>query len=93
VLQHLSQGRPFNQNVEGHTFQQFEALAKIREEGDQLIDWTNDKEVYKHIEKPYWEKVENQIGEEEKVEYAADLNANMYGNGFGMPHQPLQDAN
>jgi len=31
VLQQLSQGVPFNQNVEGHTFEQFEALANKRE--------------------------------------------------------------
>jgi hypothetical protein len=28
--------------------------------------------------------VENQIGKEVKVEYAADLNAKRFGNGFGM---------
>jgi hypothetical protein len=28
--------------------------------------------------------VENQLGEEVRVEYAADLNARRFGNGFGM---------
>jgi hypothetical protein len=28
--------------------------------------------------------VENQVGNNVKVEYAADLNADIYGNGFGM---------
>jgi len=28
--------------------------------------------------------VENQVGNNVKVEYAADLNASTYGNGFGM---------
>ena len=28
--------------------------------------------------------VENQVGNNVKVEYAADLNASIYGNGFGM---------
>ena len=27
------------------------------------------------------------MGEEEKVEYMADLNASVYGSGFGMPNQ------
>lgn len=31
--------------------------------------------------------VENQMGKETKIEYAADLNAKRYGSGFGMPNQ------
>jgi hypothetical protein len=28
--------------------------------------------------------VENQVGEEVRVEYAADLNSKKYGSGFGL---------
>ncbi len=35
--------------------------------------------------------VENQIGTSLKVEYAADLNANKFGSGFGTKHQKILD--
>ena len=54
------------------------------EEDDKDIDWSDDKQIYEKIEKEYWDMVENQVGNNVKVEYAADLNADIYGNGFGM---------
>jgi [histone H3]-trimethyl-L-lysine4 demethylase len=40
-------------------------------------------EEFWKIEKEYWNYVENQMGEEIKVEYAADLPVKIYGSGFG----------
>ena len=62
-------------------------MAQDNEECDKDIDWSNDDEIYGKIEKEYWEIVDNQIGEEKRVEYAADLNANVYGSGFGNKKQ------
>jgi histone demethylase JARID1 len=61
--------------------------------GDQAIDWTNDSEVYEHIEKQYWNLVENQVGDLTRVEYAADLNASIYGSGFGNYNHPWNFKN
>ena len=47
------------------------------------LDWENDHVIYEKIENKYWDLVENQIGANVKVEYAADLNANKFGSGFG----------
>ena len=88
ILQKLSQGVPFNQNTDGHSFKEFEALSREREKGDSEINWDDDEEIYEKIETDYWNKVENQVGEEEKVEYAADLNAKKYGSGFGTKTMP-----
>jgi hypothetical protein len=41
--------------------------------------------VFDSIETDYWNLVENQMGGDYQVEYAADLNAKKFGNGFGMP--------
>lgn len=68
-------------------------MALQNEEIDKHIDWKDDKEVFKHIETQYWDFVENQVGDRYKVEYAADLNADKFGNGFGMPNQKLIDEN
>jgi hypothetical protein len=65
----------------------------MKQEACDDINWSDDNEIFKHIEKQYWDYVENQIGDDYKVEYAADLNAQVYGNGFGMPNQKAQDAN
>lgn len=64
VLQKLSQGLPFTHNKEGYTFKEFEAMATQNEAGDANIDWADDDEVYRNIEKSYWDLVENQIGED-----------------------------
>lgn len=93
MLQHLSQGKPFNQNLEGHSFAEFQAIAVEREKVDEAVDWTDDSDIYKHVETQYWNYVENQVGSEYRVEYAADLNADLFGNGFGMPNQKLVDKN
>lgn len=45
------------------------------EKEDEHVDWSSDKEIFNKIESQYWNMVENQVGEEYKVEYAADLNA------------------
>jgi len=60
---------------------------------DDDIDWSNDEQIYKRVERQYWKFVEYQEGEEYKVEYAADLNASKFGNGFGMRGQKVLDAN
>lgn len=78
---------PFDQNLEGHTFEEFKEIAKKREKEDEHIDWEDDQAIYDHIEENYWNYVENQMGSPIKVEYAADLNASKYGNGFGMKNQ------
>jgi hypothetical protein len=67
----------------GHTFKDFQRIAKEREREDEDIDWDDDQEVYDRIERKYWEIVDNQVGKELKVEYAADLDAGRYGSGFG----------
>ena len=58
-------------------------MAKDIEQGDNDIDWSKDEQIFGKIEKEYWDIVDNQIGDERRVEYAADLNANIYGSGFG----------
>lgn len=68
-------------------------MAQRQEKLDEHVDWSSDKEVYNHIEKDYWNYVENQVGEEYRVEYAADLSADRYGNGFGMPTQKVLHKN
>lgn len=45
VLQKLSQGVPFAQNNKGHTFEEFNQMAEIREKEDNF-DWSDDKIVY-----------------------------------------------
>jgi len=39
----LSQGVPFNQNLKGHSFQEFKQIAQKKEKCDEAIDWTDDK--------------------------------------------------
>lgn len=63
------------------------------EAGDDKIDWTNDNAVYDHVEKQYWNLVENQVGDCTRVEYAADLNANQFGSGFGNYNHPWNFKN
>ena len=89
VLQKLSQGVPFDQNLGGHRFKDFKEISIRREKEDEAIDWTDDQEIFNHIEPKYWNYVENQVGEEVKVEYAADLNAKKYGSGFGLKSQAI----
>jgi histone demethylase JARID1 len=48
-------------------------------------------EFYQKIEKEYWDKVDNQIGENKIVEYAADLATNKFGSGFGTRNQKILD--
>ena len=84
VLQKLSQGVPFDQNLGGHRFKDFRDISIRREQEDQHVDWSNDQEIFNYIEPKYWNHVENQTGEEQKVEYAADLNSKKYGSGFGL---------
>jgi hypothetical protein len=59
VLQKLAQGQPFHQNRVGHTFEDFQRIAKEREKEDEHIDWDNDQEIYEHIERKYWDIVDN----------------------------------
>lgn len=87
VLQKLSQGVPFDQNLNGHRFRDFKEISVRREKEDEHIDWSDDYEVFNHIEGKYWDHVEHQLGEEVKVEYAADLNSKKYGSGFGLKDQ------
>jgi hypothetical protein len=91
VLQKLSQGVPFDQNLQGHRFKDFQEISRRREQEDEHIDWSCDTAVFNHIEPKYWDLVENQVGEEVKVEYAADLNAKKYGSGFGHKNQAILD--
>ena len=70
--------------MNGHRFKDFKAISEVREKGDENLDWDDDQEIYSHIEADCWNHVENQVGDQIKVEYAADLNAKKYGNGFGM---------
>lgn len=79
---------PFDQNYEGHTFKDFRAMADIVEKEDRNLNWNNDKEIFNKIETQYWNYVENQVGDQMTIEYAADLNANQYGNGFGTKNMP-----
>ena len=39
-------------------------MALKLERGDEQIDWNNDKDVFNSMEKEYWDKVENQVGED-----------------------------
>lgn len=78
---------PFNQNLNGHTFKDFQNIAAMKEKEDEHLDWQDDRDIFNNIESKYWDYVEHQIGEEYKVEYAADLNARQYGSGFGMKGQ------
>lgn len=59
------------------------------EKDDEGIDWTKDKEIFNKVETEYWNFVENQVGKDYRVEYAADLNASQFGNGFGMKNQKV----
>lgn len=83
VLQDLSQGKPFDQNSEGHTFPDFVAISRELEEGDKC----ETPEDYWKIEKDYWNMVENQVGPRMRVQYAADLNVKQFGSGFGCKDQ------
>ncbi|CDW79070.1 lysine-specific demethylase 5b [Stylonychia lemnae] len=85
ILQDLAQGKPFNQNHSGHTLSEFAQLSKKLDEPD------CDPHDYWAIEKEYWKYVENQMGPLMKVEYAADLNVQLYGSGFGREGQQVQD--
>eukprot|EP00347_Sterkiella_histriomuscorum_P014216 403361728 len=60
ILQELSQGKPFNQNQAGYTFQEFVKRSQELEINDQNPD-------YKQIERDYWNFVENQVGPEMKI--------------------------
>lgn len=71
--------------MDGHTFGEFREMSNKMEKDDQGIDWTKDSDIFNKIETEYWNYVENQVGIDYRVEYAADLNANKFGNGFGMP--------
>ena len=73
----------------GHTFKEFQEIAKGYEKGDDHIDWSNDTDVYMNIEKSYWDHVDNQMGKDLKVEYAADLDAKRFGSGFGNRTQKI----
>jgi len=64
VLQQLALSRPFNQNDEGHTYSEFQKMAQIIED---------DKDSVEKIELDYWDMVDNQMGPEKLIEYAADL--------------------
>ena len=48
-------------------------------------------EEFWKIEKDYWNHVENQQGEDIRVEYAADLPVTTYGSGFGREGQRVFD--
>ena len=50
VLQKLSQGVPFDQNLNGHRFKDFREIADKREQEDDHIDWSNDHEVFAQVE-------------------------------------------
>eukprot|EP00347_Sterkiella_histriomuscorum_P022301 403330965 len=84
ILQELSQGKPFNQNQAGYTFQEFVKRSQELEINDQNPD-------YKQIERDYWNFVENQVGPEMKVEYAADLPTQTFGSAFGRHGQKIYD--
>ena len=73
----------------GHRFKDFKEISIKREKEDEGIDWTDDQAIFSHIEPKYWNHVENQVGDEIKVEYAADLNSKKYGSGFGLKNQKL----
>ena len=92
VLQKLSQGKPFSQNFAGYTFREFKEMAEEIEKGDDHIDWSNDTDIYMHVEKQYWELVNNNQGSEWKIEYASNLDAYKYGSGFGCPNQKIIHA-
>ena len=51
-------------------------MYQDRECEDDHIDWEDDQDIYSHVERNYWNLVENQMGKEMRVEYAADLDAN-----------------
>jgi len=61
-------------------------MADKLEKGDAHVDWSSDKEVYEHIEKQYWDYVENQVEDDFCVQYAADLDSSVFGNGLGLPN-------
>ena len=58
-LQKLAQGTPFHQNHAGHTFKEFQQMAREIEQCDDHLDWSKDDEVYGKIEKEYWDIVDN----------------------------------
>lgn len=58
--------QPFNQNNDGQTFQEFVKLSQELEKDDP-------NPSYQQLERDYWNFVENQVGPQIKVEYAADL--------------------
>ena len=67
VLQELSQGKAFKQNNVGRSYAEFESLAAQHEEP------LATKEDFDQLEKHYWDMVENQVGPQMRVEYAADV--------------------
>ena len=64
VLQKLAQGVPFKYNTEGHTLAEYKEMAAKLERGDDKIDWSDDQDVFRSLEKEYWDKVENQVGDD-----------------------------
>jgi len=64
-------------------------MSKTLEKVDKHVNWKSDKDVYDKVERQYWDIVENQVGEDYRVEYAADLDAIKYGSGFGNKHMNL----
>ena len=78
---------PFQQNRPGRTFKEYEAISKKLEKDDSKVNWDDDKDIYAKVEKKYWDMVEYQTGEPYKIEYAADLDANEFGTGFGTKTQ------
>ena len=82
VLQQLALSKPFNQNEEGRTYQEFKKMAQIIED---------DKDSVEKIESDYWDMVDNQMGPDRLVEYAADISTQQFGSGFGRPGQRVID--
>lgn len=50
------------------------------------------KKEYEKIEEQYWDYVENQVGDQVKVEYAADVPVNVFGSAFGRFNQKVMSA-
>jgi hypothetical protein len=66
----------------GKTFREFAESAMLQE--TEITDGD-----YWNLEKEYWNYVENQTGSSRTVEYAADINTNENGSGFGNKSQKI----
>ena len=64
---------PFEQNYNGRTFAEYQKISLEKEKADKNVNWNDDKDIYDKVETDYWNKVEHQIGDPYKIEYAADL--------------------